>query len=294
MSAVTVPRPVEAAQAVASYLLRAGTPRSLRRWLGQVDPWEPGARLRPPRCPAGMIVGPPDFVGVGAQKSGTTWWYELLTRHSQVYNPPGVHKERHFFMRFFDSDFDAGDVLEYHRWFPRPPGHQAGEWTPDYMLHFWIPRLLKLAAPQTKLLVLLRDPVERIVSGLTHVAVRQAVPDARAATEAYLRGRYFEQLHGLASHFDPTRILVQQYEKCCLDPHRELERTLEFLGLPLGVQSTVSLDTPVNRTSAAKVRLGQATRDELVSLYRHDVEQLLAAYPGIDVSLWPNFAFLAP
>ncbi|MGH9152801.1 MAG: sulfotransferase domain-containing protein [Acidimicrobiales bacterium] len=239
-----------------------------------------------------MVVGPPDFVGVGAQKAGTTWWYQLLVEHPLVHNHPGVHKERHFFMRFFDRAFDADDAAEYHRWFPRPPGFQAGEWTPDYMLHFWIPRLLKHAAPDTKVLVLLRDPVERIVSGLTHVAARQAVPDARAATEAYLRGRYAEQLEGLGSYFDPSRILVQQYEKCRRDPPGELRRTLAFLGLPPMV-SLRSYDSPVNETVVRKVSLPAATRDELVALYRRDVEKLVLTHPEIDVGLWPNFSFIA-
>lgn len=264
---------------------------SVRTALGRVQPWEPGARLAPPRCPEGMETGAPHFVGVGAQKAGTTWWYELLAGHPGVYNFPGAHKERHFFMRFFDREFGAADAAEYHRWFPRPPGRLAGEWTPDYMLHFWIPRLLRMAAPDTRLLVLLRDPVERMSSGLTHVATRQPVPDARAATEAYLRGRYFEQLLTLRSHFDADRILVQQYEKCRRDTAGELGRTFSFLGLP--ALAAVPDQTAVNPTVGRKVTVAGGIRNELVRLYRPDVEHLLAAYPDIDVSLWPNFAFLA-
>lgn len=264
----------------------------VRRSLGLVAPWEPGARLRPPACPPEWATGPPDFVGVGAQKAGTTWWYELLTRHPGVFNHPGAHKERHFFMRFFDTGFGPADVAEYHRWFPRPAGQLTGEWTPDYMLHFWIPRLLQEAAPRAKVLVLLRDPVERIVSGLTHVAERQAVPDARAATEAYLRGMYHAQLELLTRHVDPERVLVQQFERCRQDVAGELGRTLAFLGLPpLGELADA---TPVNLTRATKVALPAGARADLVGLYRPDVEKLVAAYPQVDVALWPNFRFLAP
>ena len=265
--------------------------RSIRRALGRVDPWEPGAHLRPPACPGGMTVGPPDFVGVGAQKAGTTWWYDLLGSHPRLYNHPRAHKERHFFMRFHDRELSAADIAEYHRWFPRPPGSMAGEWTPDYMLHFWIPRLLKAAAPEARLLVLLRDPVDRIVSGLTHVAARQA-PDARAATEAYLRGRYFEQLEALFVHFERAQVLVQQYERCCREPETELAVTLEFLGLPPQDLSAANRP-PVNATLVPKVVLPDATVRELVGLYSPDVEKLAQAYPQIDLALWPNFASLA-
>lgn len=254
-------------------------------------PWEPGARLTPPPAPPGTVTGPPDFVGVGAQKAGTTWWYDLLTGHPDVFDHPSAHKERHFFMRFFDTEFEDDDISEYHRWFPRPPGQLTGEWTPDYMLHFWVPELLKRAAPDTKVLVLLRDPVERIISGLTHVALRQAVPDARAATEAYLRGRYFDQLDVVTSHFDRPRVLVQQFERCVRDPARELDRSFAFLGLPPSGRRAAA--TPVNATRAAKVGLPQGRRDELVRLYRADVERLAGTYSEIDVTLWPNFRFLA-
>lgn len=262
-----------------------------RQALGMAAPWEPGARLRPPPCPPGMDVGPPDFVGVGVQKAGTTWWYQSLASHPQVYHHPGVHKERHFFMRFFDAEFSAADAAEYHRWFPRPAGHLTGEWTPDYMLHFWVPPLLRRAAPDARLLVLLRDPVERIVSGLTHVAHRQAVPDARAATEAYLRGCYADQLDALLVHFDRDRVLVQQFERGREDPAAQLKETLAFLGLP---DLAMPVDSgAVTATPGPKVRLPGGARDELVRLYRPSVERLVAAYPQIDVRLWPNFAFLA-
>ena len=272
--------------------LPARVRQPVRRALGLVAPWEPGARLRPPRCPPGWVVAPPDFVGVGAQKAGTTWWYELLTRHPGIYDNPAAHKERHFFMRFFDAGFGPADVAEYHRWFPRPPGQLTGEWTPDYMLHFWIPRLLQQAAPDAKVLVLLRDPVERIVSGMTHVAVRQAVPDARAATEAYMRGLYGAQLDLLTRHVDPGRVLVQQFERCRCDPVVELGRTFAFLGLEPMDPDLVD-PTPVNLTRATKVALPDGMREDLAALYRPDVERLLSAYPQVDASLWPNFRFLA-
>ena len=263
---------------------------SARHALGVVAPWEPGARLRPPKCPSGMEIGPPDFVGVGAQKAGTTWWYQLLTTHPEVYDHPAAHKERHYFDRFIDADFTRADEADYHRWFPRPPGQITGEWTPDYMLHFWIPPLLRRAAPDTKLLVLLRDPVERIVSGLTHVARRQAYPDARAATEAYLRGCYADQLDALVQHCGGDRVLVQQFEQCCADPAGQLKETCAFLGIP---EPPAPLDAqPVNTTVGAKVQLPESARLELVRLYRPTVERLLTSYPQIDVSLWPNFAFV--
>jgi hypothetical protein len=281
------------ARAVARTALRVlpdERPMAIRRRLGRVLPWEPGARLSPPPCPPGMVTGPPDFVGVGVQKAGTSWWFEVLAAHPDVYQPPSMEKERHFFMEHFDHEFGPEDVAAYGHWFPRPPGKLAGEWTPDYLYYFWIPPLLAVAAPQAKVLVLLRDPVSRWQSGVSFH--HGPLGDPRRATEAYARGRYFEQLRWLTVHVPRKRVLVQQYERLKIDPISELARTLGFLGLP-EVDLSPALHQRVNETSWPKRPLTDAVRRDLVALYTDDVCQLVTAYPEIDLGLWPNFTHLA-
>ena len=70
-------------------------------------------------------AGPPDFVGVGAQKCGTSWWYSLIAAHPGVHDPQGFDKEARFFCEPGPHDLDA-----YRRLFARPPGLLAGEWQP--------------------------------------------------------------------------------------------------------------------------------------------------------------------
>ena len=122
--------------------VRAG--RSVRRWRGP-QPMGPGT---PPEVPAGWSVGPPDFVGVGAQKAGTSWWAALIHEHPKVKRAGGVAKELHFFDRYWESGFGASDVALYASYFPRPSGALAGEWTPGYMIDFWTPELIARAAPR--------------------------------------------------------------------------------------------------------------------------------------------------
>jgi hypothetical protein len=62
--------------------------------------WPPYLPANVPVAPSGWTVAPPDFVGVGAQKAGTTWWYTLLSSHPGVHAPPGRRKELHYFDRF--------------------------------------------------------------------------------------------------------------------------------------------------------------------------------------------------
>ncbi len=76
-------------------------PRSLLHGFGRFAPWEAGFDFTPPDLEPGEETGPPDFVGIGVQKAGTTWWYRLLTAHPGVSSRPGIHKERHFLSRCF-------------------------------------------------------------------------------------------------------------------------------------------------------------------------------------------------
>ena len=175
-----------------------------------------------------MTTGPPSFVGVGAQKSGTSWWFTLIRKHPGVYHSPGVHKELHYFKDYWDTAFSAEDAEKYHLWFPRPPGSITGEWTPDYMARFWIPSLLRESAPDARLLVLLRDPVDRFFSGLAHHRVRGEQLNASLVSDAQRRGFYHAQLETLEGDYLPERILVLQYEKCVADPSGELRQDLQL------------------------------------------------------------------
>ena len=108
----------------------------------------PGSIRRLRHSVPGSSAGPPDFVGIGAQKAGTTWWYSLIAAHPGVTSRPDIHKERHFLSRFGAERFTPTDIDRYHGWFPRRAGTIAGEWTPDYLSCPWVAPLLSLAAPR--------------------------------------------------------------------------------------------------------------------------------------------------
>ncbi len=176
--------------------LPPGMRRGLLHALGRYAPWEEGFDFTPPRPAPGEVAGPPDFVGIGVQKAGTTWWYDLIVSHPRVSAHPGLHKERHYLDRFGAVPFSAADVAGYHGWFPRPPGTVTGEWTPDYFSYPWVPPLLRRAAPQARLLLLLRDPVDRFRSGLGHLERLGLPRDAPAVADAVERGFYAARSDG--------------------------------------------------------------------------------------------------
>lgn len=241
---------------------------------------------RPPACPPGSRIGPPDFVGIGAQRSGTTWWHHLVVSHPAVSS--GAPKELHFFHPYWQRELTDADVATYARYFPRPPGLLAGEWSPGYLAHFWIPPMLRRAAPEARLLVVLRDPVERYRSGLA-LSSETRRPGAAAASAAFRLGCYGLQLEHVFRSFDRDRVLVLQFERCVADPASELARTYRFLGVDDGHRPS-DLAATRNAARGSKPPLPDGHRAALVDAYRPDVERLTGLVPDLDLDLWENFA----
>jgi hypothetical protein len=255
---------------------------------GGINPPQP-----PPVCPPGWRTGPPDFVGVGVQRCGTTRWIRLIASHPEVIWPPSA-KELHYFDRFYLGGWTEDDIAGYHEYFPREGERKVGEWTPLYMSAAWIPPLLARAAPQARLLVLLRDPIERYLSGLQHdtgLAREQGVSLSRLAPlDAFVRGLYHAQLTGLLAHFDRSQMLILQYERCAREPLVELRKTFEFLGLD-EVGFVPDLTIAPNR-QPSKPKLDPRATVAEVRADRDVVTALAREFPEIDLALWPNFANL--
>jgi hypothetical protein len=248
-----------------------------------------------PPCPEGWRTGPPDFVGIGAQRAATSWWYRGLAAQPGVVRRKGQRKELHYFNRFWEGQVPDDLAAGYHSLFPRPEGKIVGEWTPRYMHDFWSPGLLRAAAPEAKLLVLLRDPIERYRSGVAR-AVRLADEEGSPIRLAQLadavwRGFYYEQLRRVLDVFPREQLLVLQFERCRDDPLGEMARTCRFLG----IEAREELPGVMTRERSPKEKppLPDHMRAQLVTTLAPDVERLAGLCPELDLALWPNFAQLA-
>ncbi|MBV8462594.1 MAG: sulfotransferase [Acidimicrobiales bacterium] len=264
--------------------------RVLRR-MGRRADWSDGRRPTPPPCPPGMTTGAPDFVGIGFSKAGTTWWFSLILAHPDVHGP--LRKELQYFNRFYlararTQGVDEDDVRAYHDWFPRPAGTVTGEWTPSYVVHYQLPEILYRAAPKAKLLTLLRDPVERYQSDISRRMARQRRQNVRL--RSFPHGEYAQKLRPWEDRFGADAMLVLQYEACVAQPAEQLARTYRFLGLDDGFRPARLLD-PVNKTKT-KQPVDERFRRMLTELYEGEVVAVTARYPDLDLSLWPNFAYL--
>lgn len=259
----------------------------LRHWLGRYYAWEYGFDWSAPPLQPGEVVGPPAFVGIGVQKAGTSWWYRLIMAHPDMSDRADIHKERHYFARFAADHFGVEEAEQYARWFPHRAGTKTGEWTPDYFYYPWVPALLRQAAPEARLLLLLRDPVERFRSGLAQQVRNGEDHVGTAQAEAVGRSLYAASLHRWLECFGRDRLLVLQYEACVADPGRQLALTYEFLELDPSFRPDV-LTRAVNRTVEPKTTLPDDALSRLRQLFVPDVEELATLMPDLDVALWPS------
>jgi hypothetical protein len=157
------------------------------------------------------------------------------------------------------------------------------------MLDPWTPLQLRKAAPDARILVLLRDPMARLRSGLRHMtAVSSGQMHPRLVNEAIAMGRYGEQLNMLVRHFPREQILVLQFERCLQDPHGELARTFTFIGVDAGFVPD-DLRDPINEGRGPRLSIPSGLVDYARDLYAAD-RSLLADWPEIDLGLWPDAA----
>lgn len=197
----------------------------------------------------------PSFLIIGAQKAGTTSLHAYLCEHSRVVPP--VTKEVHF----FDHEFHRG-LGWYRAHFKRAskPGALGGEATPYYLFHPLVPVRTATALPDCRLIVVLRNPIDRAFShhnheralGFEQLGFERAIaaePGRLAGEEerifadpayrsfahqhhSYLsRGRYAEQLERWLACFDQDRVLVLSAEELFAEPGAAVRDAQEFLGL---------------------------------------------------------------
>jgi hypothetical protein len=219
---------------------------------------------------AGRLTAParmlPGFLIVGAQRCGTTTMYHALSQHPQVLKPI-LHKGVHY----FDESYGRG-IGWYRGHFPlrararraAGPGGAAGmtfESSPYYMFHPLAAQRIARDLPGVKLIVLVRDPVERAYSAHAHESARgyerepferalelepsrlageaaRMVADPTYASHSYqhhayrARGRYIEQLERLGELVGRGRIHVVDSAAFWADPEPSFRALLDFLGLP--------------------------------------------------------------
>ena len=196
-----------------------------------------------------------DFVIAGAQKSGTTALSHFLSQHPDI---AMAQTEGHVFdASDYSPDWTPAEIDQHYQGRFGPDDGEAlrGESTPVYLFLPELPGELARYNPDLKIVVVLRDPVQRAVSHYVMESARgkERLPlwlallaepfrlrrrgDPRGRESAVRRhsyrsrGLYSRQLRNLYGVFPRDRVLVLRTEDLLADHDATLERTFAFLGV---------------------------------------------------------------
>lgn len=216
----------------------------------------------------------PNFLIIGAGKSGTTSLYDYLDQHPEIYVSPT--KETNFFaLEGQELNFQGPNVQEqfnswtitslseYRRQFAGFKGEKAvGEASPLYLYSERAPERIRHHVPEAKLIAILRHPADRAYSAFTHlVRDSREEPDfawALKREEERIRenypwiwhyrrvGFYHEQLSRYYDTFDPVQIRVYLYE----DLRDDAESTVRDIYTFLGVDESFVPDTSLKQNAS--------------------------------------------
>jgi hypothetical protein len=246
----------------------------------------------------------PDYIGMGVEGPPGRWWHDLLRLHPAISAP---QRPLRFFDEFCARPMTEDDVATYHRRFSGAQGRTAGEWTPSYLADGWVAPLLRRAAPDARILVMVSDPIERFRAVRATRAAAQPDEKRLLVSDVVDRVGYASQLQRLRRYYPSTRILVLQYERCRRAPLEEYLRTLRFLGvddvgipprlrLALGGRSgrlLRILGVPRAPRTGAVAPLWDELEASLHAALDQEVLQLQRDVGTLDLTLWPNFVQLA-
>ena len=239
-----------------------------------------------------------DFVAIGAQKAGTTALFEYLKDDHRL-NLSNV-KEVHF---FDDETLDwlAPDYGLYHARFNMDRPGLKGEATPIYI--FWPDSLERLRAynPSVRLILMLRDPVERAYShwrmeyarGIEKYPFAWAIREGRARVAQALpkhanhrvftyveRGFYGAQVRRLFTLFPRDQVLIERADALKTDPTLVLARVCIHLGLSQPVAAAVPRTVHAAREMDYGPAITPGEQAYLRDLYAED-QALLETLTGI-------------
>lgn len=242
----------------------------------------------------------PDFLVIGTKRGGTTSLWRYLIQHPLVPRlfPAWNTKTSHY----FEENWGRGEAW-YRSHFPTvrqraalerkhgaPP--KVGEAAPLYMFHPLVPGRVAELMPQARMIVLLRDPVERAFSHWKErrtegkepldFAAALAAEESRTAgererlsadptyvSEAFdwysyrARGRYLEHLEPWLTTFDRDQLFFVASETLYREPADTYARILDFIGLP--AYELPAYDVFNDRPSKG---MDDAVRAELSAYYR--------------------------
>ncbi len=214
----------------------------------------------------------PDFIGVGVQRSGTTFLQYCLQEHPQIGKPlRGLH--------FFSHDANYNEEIQQVavndvNWYEQQFGQYrdktvVGEFSVTYSFPQYITEVsakIQEYYPDIKIIIALRNPIERMISEFRRLQERSEI-STRLSLDQFIndypaivdRGRYGQILNIYLSCFSKEQIHIKIFEDLLYDRRKEYVTSLyEFLNIdpsfwPDGVDNNPNPSRPKKQTLVGKL-----------------------------------------
>jgi len=246
---------------------------------------------------------------VGAQRSGTTYLHSILNAHPDVFMVPSPKVEPKYFMESGSADVEYGDY--WNKYFSHSANAKwLGEKSTSYLETEDAARNIKSMIPDAKILVILRDPVERAISnyffskghGLETYDIETAIAHEQARVDAWApeqvsvsphaytqRGKYIQHLQIWERLFgiDQMILLVSEYflasQTAIASLYDKLD--LDSTVIPTGTHERINAG-PADRATA---QIPDALRDRMKEIFK-PWNQKLGDHFALDVSCWSGMS----
>lgn len=244
----------------------------------------------------------PSFIIIGAQRCGTTSLYDYLSHHPQII--PSPVKELFYF-----DDYYTRPIEWYKSFFPTQKQREklerdlvanviTGEASPSYFFNPYSAKRIKETLPDVKLILVLRDPIERAYSHYNHIrrlnreplSFEEAIekeeqritPDIEKLAKdefykadqrrdySYLtRGYYAKQLKEWFKHFPKEQLLIVQSEEFYRETPKVYNEIVEYLGL-----NSYTLPTFEAKNALKYAKMAPETKEKLKAYFAPKNEEL--------------------
>jgi len=176
----------------------------------------------------------PNFIGIGTTKAATTWIFQCLKEHPEICGSSVKDT------RFFNTEYYYRKGLNYYYSFFKncPKNSIKGEITPDYIYHQKTPYLIRKHFPDVKIIIVLRNPIEKIYSEYRFQKIRKLRLSIYKTLEEAIKkdpmltkmGYYYKQISKYYDLFPNENILILFFDDIEKNPIEFMKKIYTFIG----------------------------------------------------------------